>query len=303
MSTNNDKKRSRNTSNNEKKKIEAISSTREKNEVQQFEGGDNGVQNSETKIEDIATEQNAIATTLSKTSITQVKLDLAFVLFHEEQKNISFKMQIEHGCTSGGNDECANNHIGSDDSNSNTNDDIGDTINTTNDSNDIDDSDDSNDTDNTHDSDYEANIYHEPILLIIQEFIELFLRSNHHLDPNAPPFKYHAHYEYDHENSWHADDVDSDDDFYEDVLVYEAMMGFERRGLDLQTIAALTQFAYSRSNSQDISFKQKECIVCQSEFKGETMNKLPYKHAYYFECIQQWLQCKGVCPICNAQVS
>jgi len=105
----------------------------------------------------------------------------------------------------------------------------------------------------------------------------------------------------------HEDNVDPSTSSYEGLLALEEAMGKESKGLDLQSIAALPRFAYASSNSQDNTFEQLQCIVCQLDFEeGEfemSLCKLPCKHAYHFECIRQWLQCKRNCPICNVEVS
>ncbi|XP_076251077.1 uncharacterized protein LOC143190573 [Rhynchophorus ferrugineus] len=42
------------------------------------------------------------------------------------------------------------------------------------------------------------------------------------------------------------------------------------------------------------------CVVCMYEFAGqELLRILPCKHMYHAECVDQWFQTKGNCPLCR----
>eukprot|EP00756_Hemistasia_phaeocysticola_P005668 Hpha_TRINITY_DN13449_c0_g1::TRINITY_DN13449_c0_g1_i1::g.131033::m.131033 len=48
----------------------------------------------------------------------------------------------------------------------------------------------------------------------------------------------------------------------------------------------------------------KECMVCLDKFqKGTMVTKLPCKHAFCPDCIKEWLQRHGTCPICRSEVN
>ncbi|CAL0319561.1 unnamed protein product [Lupinus luteus] len=47
-----------------------------------------------------------------------------------------------------------------------------------------------------------------------------------------------------------------------------------------------------------------ECSICLVEFIGEEeVSEMPCKHMYHQECITQWLQRSGMCPLCRYSMS
>ncbi|KAE9596982.1 hypothetical protein Lal_00007774 [Lupinus albus] len=47
-----------------------------------------------------------------------------------------------------------------------------------------------------------------------------------------------------------------------------------------------------------------ECSICLVEFNGDKkVLAMPCKHMYHQECITQWLQRSGVCPLCRYSLS
>lgn len=45
------------------------------------------------------------------------------------------------------------------------------------------------------------------------------------------------------------------------------------------------------------------CTVCCEQLQpGELVKSLPCAHKYHGDCIDQWLQVKAVCPICQCSI-
>jgi E3 ubiquitin-protein ligase BIG BROTHER-like protein len=104
-----------------------------------------------------------------------------------------------------------------------------------------------------------------------------------------------------HDDMW--EDVDPDNMSYEELIALGEAVGTESKGLNAQSVAALQQFTYV-PESKDSSTDQEQCVVCRLEYeKGDKMLRLPCKHHYHSECIQQWLQHNKVCPVCSAEVT
>ena len=53
-------------------------------------------------------------------------------------------------------------------------------------------------------------------------------------------------------------------------------------------------------------FQNKVCLVCMQEFKNEDdVTPLPCDLGHYFHpnCIEEWVACRGNCPLCHIEIS
>ncbi|XP_020257688.1 E3 ubiquitin ligase BIG BROTHER-related-like [Asparagus officinalis] len=97
-------------------------------------------------------------------------------------------------------------------------------------------------------------------------------------------------------------DVDPDELSYEELIALGEVVGTERRGLSVDTIASLPSVTYKAQSSQDANTDQ--CVICRLDYEeGDSLVELSCKHLYHPECINQWLQINKVCPICSCEVS
>lgn len=103
------------------------------------------------------------------------------------------------------------------------------------------------------------------------------------------------------EGMW--EDVDPDNMSYEELIALGEAVGTESKGLNPQVIAGLQQFTFV-TDSKVTAAEQEQCVVCRLEYEeGDKMLRLPCKHHYHSECIQQWLERNKVCPVCSAEVT
>ncbi|KAK9108715.1 hypothetical protein Sjap_016775 [Stephania japonica] len=102
------------------------------------------------------------------------------------------------------------------------------------------------------------------------------------------------------QDTW--EEVDPDELSYEELLALGDVVGTECRGLSRDAIASLPSINYKVPTNQDGNTDQ--CVICRLDYEdGETLTKLPCKHSYHPECINNWLQINKVCPVCSAEVS
>jgi len=120
---------------------------------------------------------------------------------------------------------------------------------------------------------------------------------------------------------------DDEDDEGVDNMSYEALLQLGERMGDVKTdrwtmiahkeIAKLETFQYDPavtaaatgtgtagaaccSNIDDSEIK---CLVCQFAYeKGETLRRLPCKHCFHQECIDEWLKTKDICAYCRQSI-
>lgn len=74
-----------------------------------------------------------------------------------------------------------------------------------------------------------------------------------------------------------------------------------------QAIAKLSSFAFNPATSPkagNLDDSEHKCLVCQCEYeKGEVLRRLPCKHCFHQNCVDQWLMGKDCCPYCRNQIS
>ena len=82
---------------------------------------------------------------------------------------------------------------------------------------------------------------------------------------------------------------------------------FEEQQRQLRIINVLSEkLSNTKSvleNISDISESQRECVICQSEFKsGDVINKLDCEHMFHFSCLGEEIKHRDRCPICKASL-
>jgi len=73
-----------------------------------------------------------------------------------------------------------------------------------------------------------------------------------------------------------------------------------------EAILSLTGFKYpAEGDSQSFDTERDStCSICLSDFEpGDEVTRLPCKHVFHLEEVQQWLNHRGTCPLCNAEVT
>ncbi|KAK9691683.1 hypothetical protein RND81_09G212000 [Saponaria officinalis] len=97
------------------------------------------------------------------------------------------------------------------------------------------------------------------------------------------------------------DEIDPDDMSYEELIALGEIVGEESRGLSIDEIASsLSSYEHKIAECKTTIDR---CVVCQIDYeKGEHLVALHCEHPFHFECINQWLQIKKVCPICSIEV-
>ncbi|KAL9247975.1 hypothetical protein vseg_021342 [Gypsophila vaccaria] len=97
------------------------------------------------------------------------------------------------------------------------------------------------------------------------------------------------------------DEIDPDDMSYEELIALGEIVGEESRGLSVDEVASsLSPYVHRIAECKTTVDR---CVVCQVDFdKEEHLVALKCEHPFHFECINQWLQIKKVCPICSIEV-
>lgn len=118
------------------------------------------------------------------------------------------------------------------------------------------------------------------------------------------------------EEQFGVDEIDEEFDESIEDLSYDAMLRLGERMGDVKEerwrmvskkeIAKLPTVTYKesllgKSNAGDDSLHS--CLVCQCCYEnGETLRKLPCKHQFHKDCVDQWLHSKDFCPYCRQSI-
>jgi hypothetical protein len=65
-----------------------------------------------------------------------------------------------------------------------------------------------------------------------------------------------------------------------------------------------TDFTAMHAYRVDVVDASKDvCVICQDSYQvGETCRRLPCRHEFHANCVDQWFQRSSLCPVCNANV-
>ena len=94
---------------------------------------------------------------------------------------------------------------------------------------------------------------------------------------------------------------------YRDIIPLLILGLYEEQNRQLRIINGLIDKLLNTKsvleNISDISESQRECVICQSEFKsGDVINKLECEHMFHFSCLGEEIKQRDRCPICKASL-
>ena len=94
---------------------------------------------------------------------------------------------------------------------------------------------------------------------------------------------------------------------YRDIIPLLILGLYEEQNRQLRIINGLIDKLLNTKsvleNISDISESQRECVICQSEFKsGDVINKLECEHMFHFSCLREEIKHRDRCPICKASL-
>ena len=72
-----------------------------------------------------------------------------------------------------------------------------------------------------------------------------------------------------------------------------------------EKIAQLGTFLFdvSKEETRDMNDCDAKCLICQFQYEDkESLRRLPCKHAFHTECVDQWLMTKDFCPYCRQAI-
>ena len=91
---------------------------------------------------------------------------------------------------------------------------------------------------------------------------------------------------------------DVDNMTYEQLLEMADNAGKVSKGLSQAEIDRIKAFMWIEGRTSSDS-----CSICMDKYlSGVKYKKLPCKHEYHSECINQWLKSQKKCPICSKEV-
>ncbi|KAE8695941.1 Detected protein of unknown function [Hibiscus syriacus] len=94
--------------------------------------------------------------------------------------------------------------------------------------------------------------------------------------------------------------LDVDNMSYEQLLELENRIGNVSTGLTQATIRATLRRRKFQPITAGSTADTEQCCICQEDYaNGEEMGKLDCGHDFHFNCIEQWLGYKNLCPICK----
>mmetsp|Transcript_28838 Transcript_28838/g.87242 ORF Transcript_28838/g.87242 Transcript_28838/m.87242 type:complete len:121 (+) Transcript_28838:925-1287(+) len=74
-----------------------------------------------------------------------------------------------------------------------------------------------------------------------------------------------------------------------------------RRGLFEETLAQIERLTWPPSDVGASS--QSTCMICLNDFEiGDNCRRLPCRHVFHGDCVDEWLRRCTDCPICKANV-
>ncbi|GJT23918.1 probable E3 ubiquitin-protein ligase ZFP1 [Tanacetum coccineum] len=83
----------------------------------------------------------------------------------------------------------------------------------------------------------------------------------------------------------------------------ETNSGLQQSKTDLVDMLRLLQ----RISASEKQKTDKSCVICMEEYDVNDTTRatraLACRHVYHAECINSWLLCKKVCPLCRAPAS
>uniref|UniRef100_A0A7N0UF30 RING-type E3 ubiquitin transferase n=1 Tax=Kalanchoe fedtschenkoi TaxID=63787 RepID=A0A7N0UF30_KALFE len=94
--------------------------------------------------------------------------------------------------------------------------------------------------------------------------------------------------------------LDVDNMTYEELLALEESIGSVTTGLSKQVVMqSLTRTTFFTFAERGI---QKECCsICQEDYvEDDELGTLTCGHGFHVQCIEQWLTCKNLCPLCKS---
>merc|ERR1712137_1414293 len=75
----------------------------------------------------------------------------------------------------------------------------------------------------------------------------------------------------------------------------------QRRGLFEETLREIERLTWPSRDVRESS--QQTCMICLSDFGiGDDCRRLPCRHVFHGDCIDQWLRRCTDCPICKDNV-
>ncbi|GAV73906.1 zf-RING_2 domain-containing protein [Cephalotus follicularis] len=94
--------------------------------------------------------------------------------------------------------------------------------------------------------------------------------------------------------------LDVDSMSYEELLALEDRMGFVSTGLSEEALlSSLTHSKYFLFIEENAL--KESCSICQEDYEEEDeLGTLDCGHSFHIACIEQWLRCKNICPICKS---
>ena len=85
---------------------------------------------------------------------------------------------------------------------------------------------------------------------------------------------------------------------YEQLLEMGDSAGSVSKGLSLAQINKIKAIMYVEGNSDTDA-----CTICMEKYTtGTKLKKLPCKHEYHSECVNEWLAASKKCPVCAQDV-
>jgi len=77
----------------------------------------------------------------------------------------------------------------------------------------------------------------------------------------------------------------------------------QRRGLFEETLAQIERFTWPPSDAGHSSSSQSTCMICLGDFAiADSCRRLPCRHVFHSDCVDEWLRRCTDCPICKDNV-
>ena len=95
------------------------------------------------------------------------------------------------------------------------------------------------------------------------------------------------------------DELDSDDDYENNLALAEAIGTVKVPGLSIDEIEGLPESKFHPLGKPNMETDQ-TCVICAEPYKiRQNLRTLPCKHTFHRICADMWLYKDGTCPVCR----